>query len=124
MKYIQPWASLVAQLVKNLPAMQNTWVQSLGNEDALEKEMATHSSILVWKTPWTEEPGRLQSMRSQESETTQQLNHHHHIHTLESPLDCKEIQPVHPKGDQPWVFFGRNDAKAETPVLWLPHAKS
>ena len=38
--------------------------------------------------------------------------------TLESPLDCKEIQPVHPKGDQPWVFIGRNDAKAETPVLW------
>ena len=44
--------------------------------------------------------------------------------TLESPLDCKEIQPVHPKGDQPWVFFGRNDAKAESPVLWPPHAKS
>ena len=44
--------------------------------------------------------------------------------TLESPLDCKEIQPVHPKGDQPWDFFGRNDAKAETPVLWPPHAKS
>ena len=44
--------------------------------------------------------------------------------TLESPLDYKEIQPVHPKGDQPWVFFGRNDAKAETPVLWPPHAKS
>ena len=43
--------------------------------------------------------------------------------TLESPLDCKEIQPVHPKGDQPWVFFGRTDAKAETPVLWPPHAK-
>ena len=43
---------------------------------------------------------------------------------LESPLDCKEIQPVHPKGDQSWVFFGRNDAKAETPVLWPPHAKS
>ena len=41
--------------------------------------------------------------------------------TLESPLDCKEIQPVHPKGDQSWVFFGRNDAKAETPVLWTPH---
>ena len=40
--------------------------------------------------------------------------------TLESPLDCKEIQPVHSKGDQPWVFFGRNDAKAETPVLWPP----
>ena len=44
--------------------------------------------------------------------------------TLESPLDCKEIQPVHCEGDQPWDFFGRNDAKAETPVLWLPHAKS
>ena len=44
--------------------------------------------------------------------------------TLESPLDCKEIQPVHSEGDQPWDFFGRNDAKAETPVLWLPHMKS
>ena len=44
--------------------------------------------------------------------------------TLESPLDCKEIQPVHSKGDQPWVFFGRTDAKAETPILWPPHAKS
>jgi len=44
--------------------------------------------------------------------------------TLESPWDCKEIQPVHSEGDQPWVFFGRNDAKAETPVLWPPHAKS
>ena len=44
--------------------------------------------------------------------------------TLESPLDCKEIQPVHSKGDQPWVFFGRNDAEAETPILWPPHAKS
>ena len=44
--------------------------------------------------------------------------------TLESPLDCKEIQPVHSEGDQPWHFFGRNDAKADTPVLWLPHAKS
>ena len=44
--------------------------------------------------------------------------------TPESPLDCKEIQPVHSKGDQPWVFFGRNDAKAETPVIWPPHAKS
>ena len=44
--------------------------------------------------------------------------------TFKSPLDCKEIQPVHSKGDQPWVFFGRNDTKAETPVLWPPHAKS
>ena len=44
--------------------------------------------------------------------------------TLERPLDCKDIQPVHSEGDQPWDFFGRNDAKAETPVLWPPHAKS
>ena len=44
--------------------------------------------------------------------------------TLESPLDCKKIQPVHSSGDQPWIFFGRNDPEAETPVLWLPHAKS
>ena len=44
--------------------------------------------------------------------------------TLESPLDCKEIQPVHSKGDQSWVFIGRTDAKAETPILWPPHAKS
>ena len=57
-------ASLVAELL-NLPAMQETQVQSLGGEDALEKEMATHSSILVWKIPWTDEPGRLQSMGSQ-----------------------------------------------------------
>ena len=55
-------ASLVAQMVKRLPAMQETWVQSLGQGDPLEKEMATHSSILAWKIPWTEEPDRLQSM--------------------------------------------------------------
>ena len=48
----------------------------------------------------------------------------HEVKTLESPLDCKEIQPVHSEGDQPWDFFGRNDAKAETPVLWPSHAKS
>ena len=52
-------ASLIAQSVKNLPAMQETQVRFLGREDALEKEMATHSSILTWRIPWTEEPGRL-----------------------------------------------------------------
>ena len=52
-------ASLIAQLVKNLPAMQETQVQFLGQEDPLEKEMASHSSILAWRIPWTEEPGRL-----------------------------------------------------------------
>ena len=58
-------ASLVAQTVKNMPVMQETWVPSLGQEDPLEKGMATHTSILVWKIPWTEKPGRLQSMESQ-----------------------------------------------------------
>ena len=57
--------SLVAQMVKRLPTMWETWVQSLGWEDLLEKEMATHSTILGWKIPWTEELGRLQSMGSQ-----------------------------------------------------------
>ena len=57
-------ASLVAQTVKRLPAMRETWVQSLGQEDLLEKEMATRSTILAWKIPWTEETGGLQSMGS------------------------------------------------------------
>ena len=56
---MQIWASLVAQTVKNLPGMQETQVGSLGWEDPLEKEMATHSNILAWKIPWTEEPGGL-----------------------------------------------------------------
>ena len=59
------WASLVAQTVKNSPAMLEMWVQSLGWEDLLERGMATHSSVLVWRIPWTEEPDGLQSMGSQ-----------------------------------------------------------
>ena len=58
-------SSLVAQTVKHLPTMWETWVRSLGQEDPLEKEMANHSSTLAWEIPWTEEPGRLQSMGSQ-----------------------------------------------------------
>ena len=64
------WASLVAQSVKNLPAMQETQVQFLGQEDPLEKEMTIHSSILAWKIPRTEEPGGLQFMGLQESDMT------------------------------------------------------
>ena len=59
------WASLVAQTVKPLPAIWETWVQFLSREDPLEKEMTIHSSTLAWKIPWTEEPDRLQSMGSQ-----------------------------------------------------------
>ena len=63
--YTYIWASLVAQIVKNLPAMQETQVPSLGQEDPLEERMATHSSFLAWRIPWTEEPSGLQSMWSQ-----------------------------------------------------------
>ena len=59
----------MAQTVKNLPVLQATWVQSLGQKDSLEKGMATHSSILAWRNPWTEEPGELQSMGSQSDMT-------------------------------------------------------
>ena len=59
------WTSLVAQTVKHLFTMRETWVRSLGWEDPLEQEMAIHSGIIAWKIPWTEEPGRLQSMESE-----------------------------------------------------------
>ena len=61
-------------MVKNLRAMQETWLQSLGWEDPLKKEMATHSSVLAWRIPWTEEPGGLQSKKLQKSWTQQHLN--------------------------------------------------
>ena len=67
------WASLVAQMVKNPPTMQETWVQSLGWGDPLEERMATHSNILAWRIPWTEEPDRLQSM-GQQRDMTEWLN--------------------------------------------------
>ena len=70
-------APLVAQMVKNLPAMQETQFPLLGQEDPLEKGVATHSSVLVWRIPWTEEPGGLQSMGLQESDTTERLKHRH-----------------------------------------------
>ena len=65
MKYLECRASLLAQTVKILPTMQETWIQSLDWEDLREKGMETHSSILAWRIPWTEEPERLQSMESQ-----------------------------------------------------------
>ena len=65
----------MVQRVKHLPAMQETRVQSLGREDPLEKEMATHSSTLAWKTPWTEERGGLQSTGSQRVDTTERLHY-------------------------------------------------
>ena len=82
------------------PRTAGSWWRGLTEYGPLGKGMANHFSILALGTPWM--LGK----------------------TLESPLDCQEIQPVHPKGDQPWVFIGRTDAEAETPVLWLPHVKS
>ena len=66
----------MAQTVKSLPTVQETQVQSLGQEDSLEKEIATHSIILAWKIPWTDEPGRLQSMGCKESDMTDRLHFH------------------------------------------------
>ena len=117
----------------------------------LEKEMATHASILAWKSPWTEEPGRLQSMGLHDlacvhegggrwvgSNKVVELKKLKKAKrwkidtfwtvvlekTLESPLDCKEFQPVNPKGNQSWIFVGRTDAEAETPILWPPDARN
>ena len=72
----------MAQMVKHQPAMWETRVQSLGQEDPLEKEMVTHSSILAWKIPWMEEPGRLQSMGSQKSDMTEQFHFTHFSHFI------------------------------------------
>ena len=75
-------------MVKTLPTMRETWVRSLGQEDTLEKGMATHSSVLAWRIPWTEEPGGLQSMGSQELDTAKPLTlslseaKHHTIHKV------------------------------------------
>ena len=80
-------ASLVAQRVKHLPAMWETWVQSLGGADLLEKEMVTHSSILAWKIPWMEEPGRLQSMGVAKSQTQlSDVTFTFHFHALEKEM--------------------------------------
>ena len=74
------WASLVAQMVKRLPAMQETQVQSLGQEDPLEKKVATHSSILAWRVPWTAEPSGLQSMGSRAVRHDGATGHAHGCH--------------------------------------------
>ena len=72
----QIWASLVTQIEKNSPEMWETWGQSLDWEDPLEEGMATHSDILAWRIPWTEEPGGLQPRGPQESDTTERLSTH------------------------------------------------
>ena len=78
----------MAHMVKNLPTMQETWVQSLGREDPLEKGMATNTSILAWRIPWTEEPGGLQSMCCKESDMTEPLSLSLSAYYMISPLLC------------------------------------
>ena len=75
-------------MIKNLPAMQETWVRSLGWEDPLEKGVAAHSNILAWRIPWTEEPGGLQSMGSQELDTTEQLTQEKFHLSLSHKSNC------------------------------------
>ena len=89
---LQSRTSLIAQSLKNLPAMQETQVRFLGQEDPLEKEMANHSSILVWRIPWTEEPSRLQSMGSQESDTNT-VRHKHPASRAEVEVGSSTSQP-------------------------------
>ena len=84
-------ASLVAQMVKRLPTMRETRVQSLGQEDLLEKEMATHSSTLAWRIPWTEEPGSYSPWGHKESDTTEPsmgLNITHKCYFYQSLIPC------------------------------------
>ena len=75
----------MAQMIKNLPSMWETWVRPLGWEDPLEEEMATYSSVLAWRIPRTQEPGRLQSMGCKESDTTWRLNSFSFIHSVGGP---------------------------------------
>ena len=98
-------ASLVVQRLKHLPAMWETWVRSLGQEDPLEKEMATHSSILAWRIPWTEELGELQSTGRKESDTTERLHIHSFIQVTPgggngTPLQCSCLE--NPMDGQSW----------------------
>ena len=90
------WASPIAQQVKNPPAIQETQVHFLGWKDSLGKEMATHSNILAWRIPWTEELGGLQSMGSQESDTTERLHFHFSLSCIGEgngkPLPCSCLE--------------------------------
>ena len=94
-------AFLVAQVVKNLPEVQETWVWSLYWDDPLEKGMATHSSILAWRIPWTEEPGRVHSMGSQRVGhswgTNTQTHTHRHTHSMQGLSGTPICQPYTPR---------------------------
>ena len=92
------WGPLVAQKLKRLPAMRETWVRSLGREDPLEKEMATYSSILAWRIPWTEEPGGLQSTGLPRVG-----------HNWATSLTYSNLQPAHPNPPLLFYYFHSTD---------------
>ena len=112
-------------MVKNLSAMQETWVQSLGWEDPLEEDMATHSSTLVWRIPWTEEPGRLQSMglqRVRHKDVTEKLSTaHNHIKGSSGSSAVRNLPAMQQTQVQ---FLGREDSlekETATHSSILPH---
>ena len=96
----------MAQAVKTLPAMQKTWVRSLGQEDLLEKGMATHSSILAWKIRWTEEPGGLQPMESQRVEHNQMTNTFTFTFTFDLQL---YVVPVTQHSDLIFLYISKSE---------------
>ena len=106
----------MAQWVKNLPAMQESWIQSLGREDPLEKRMATHSSTLAWKIPWTEEPGGLQSTGSLESDMTKRLHFHFSLSCIGegngNPLQCSCLD--NPMDRRAWQATVHRVTKSQT----------
>ena len=112
---------LVAQRLKRLPPMRETWVRSLGQEDPLEKEMATHSSILAWRIPWMEEPGRLQSMGSQrvghDWATSPQLTSPHLYPHAPNPCQSWEEQCLSPSVKWGWGWEARGKEKS-LPLFW------
>ena len=105
-----------------------TWVWSLYWEDPLEEKMATHSSILAWRIPWTGEPGGLQSMGSQSRTRRKQLSTHtqrmSRLHFFFHLVIRVLVKTQEKALNQSWVFIGRTDAEAEAPILWPPHAEN
>ena len=118
--------SLVAQVVKHLPTMWETRVQSLGQEDLLEKAMAPYSSTLAWKIPWTEGPGGLQSMGSLESDTTERLHFHFSLSCIGegngNPLQCSCLE--NPRDGGAWWAAVHGVAQGRTRLKQLSSSSS
>ena len=91
-------------MVKNLPAMQETWVLSLGQEDPPEKGMATHSSILAWRIPWTEESGRLRSMGPKKLDTTERLSTHRQTNKGNRPVHKRTTFSLALKSERDFIL--------------------